>query len=112
MGNGYPPVRPIGCQVAYGRGRGPLRTDRTWLAAILVGVLVGVVWAIPLFFLLYLWFIVLPIWLLIMLVASGICFLCGISNQRVIAYGVGLLVSILVTIGALAGGIALASMVG
>lgn len=94
-------------QGPYGPSRGLPRTGRTWLAAGLVGVLVGIAGAVPLFFLLYVWFIVLPVWLLTILVASAAVFLCGIVSQRAIAYGFGLLLSIPVTIGALAVVIAL-----
>lgn len=88
--------------------RGPTRTRRTWLAGILVGVLVGIAWAVPLLFLFDAWFLALPVWLLIMLAASGVVLLCGITSQRAIAYGVGLLLSIPITLGAMAAFIAVA----
>lgn len=94
-------------QDAYGE-RGPDPTCRTWLAAVLVGVVVGVLWAIPLLFLFDVWFLAMPVWLVIMLAVSGIVFLCGISSRRAIAYGVGLLLSVPVTLGAMAAFIAIA----
>lgn len=101
-----PPTPPYAAPASH---RGKPRTARTWWAAIALGVVLGVAWAVPLFYLMYVWLVVLPVWLLLTVLAAVVCFLVGISHKRAIAYGVGILLSIPIAIGLPIAYIAIAS---
>jgi hypothetical protein len=80
-----------------------------WGTAVAVAVVVGLAWAVPLFFLAYLWFLTLPLWLLVTAgVAIGLL-VAGTRSPAVRTYGIGVALSIPVTIAALVAGIAYAA---
>lgn len=84
----------------YGlKPRGKPRTVRTWWAAISLAVVLGATCAVPLLYLAYLWVLVVPLWLLVMLIAAIACFISGRGHPRAVAYGVGVLLSIPIGIG-------------
>lgn len=101
-----PPPQPTEPSGRLGRSR----TRRTWWLTALLALLVGAAWAVPLFFLLDAWFFTLPVWIIVMFTSSMICFIVGLRRPRAIAYGLGLLGSLPITVGLIVAGIALASL--
>lgn len=75
-----------------------VRTGRTWAAACVVGVGIGIAVPVLLFFLPYVNLVVGPMLWLLVLVGSLVCFLVGIDRPRAFAFGVSLLISLPVSI--------------
>jgi FtsH-binding integral membrane protein len=85
------------------------RTARTWWAAAGIAVVVGALWAAVLVLLAYVWFLTIPIWVLIMLVAATVCFSITRRNPSALAYGVAVLCSMALTVGFVVGVLLLAA---
>lgn len=98
---------PAGFPAAVERIGRP-RTGSTWLIAVLLAIVVGVAWAVPFVFLLYAWFLTIPLWLLTTVSVAAGCFGLRLRYPRALAYGFGLLASIPIAV-ATAIGVFLAS---